>query len=153
MICMGNICRSPLAHGLFLHKINERGVAHRFEIDSCGTGDWHAGELPDSRARAVARKRGVNLASRARQVHARDFTQFDYLICMDETNREHLLRLGAPPHKLSLLLEHDPAAPMLEVPDPYSGPIDAFELVYRLVDSACDALIEKLLRAEQVDTG
>ena len=141
---MGNICRSPLAEGLFLHKINQRGVTQRFSVESAGTGGWHAGELPDPRVRAVAQQKGIELCSRARQVTTGDFTAFDHIICMDEDNREHLLNMGAPPQKVRLLLECDRSAPMREVPDPYYGGADGFELVYKLVDAACNALIDEL---------
>jgi protein-tyrosine phosphatase len=144
-VCMGNICRSPLAEGLFLHKINQRGVAGRFSVESAGTGGWHAGELPDPRVRAVAQSRGVELCSRARQVTTGDFAAFDHIICMDEDNREHVLEMGAPPDKVRLLLECHAEAPMREVPDPYYGGADGFELVYKLVDEACEALVDELL--------
>ena len=143
-VCTGNICRSALAHGIFLHKATARGVADCFCVESAGTGGWHAGELPDSRMRAVARSRGVTLASRARQVRLADFRDFDHLICMDESHREHLLSMGAPLDRLRLLLQCDPKAPMLEVPDPYYGGTDGFELVFKLVDSACEALLTEL---------
>jgi protein-tyrosine phosphatase len=144
-ICMGNICRSPLAEGLFLHKVNQRRVADRFSIDSAGTGGWHAGELPDHRMRATAEVYGVKLVSRARQVTTHDFAMFHHLVCMDEHNRRHILSMGAPHEKVSLLLEFDPSTRVREVPDPYYGGDEGFETVYRLVDAACDALLEKLL--------
>jgi protein-tyrosine phosphatase len=142
---MGNICRSPLAEGVFLYKINQRGVADRFTVESAGTGGWHAGELPDPRVRAVAKRAGIELCSRARQVTKSDFMSFDHLICMDEDNREHLLNMGAPPQQVRLLLECDRSSPVREVPDPYYGGAGGFELVYKLVDKACDALIDELL--------
>lgn len=146
-VCMGNICRSPLAEGAFLHKLNERGVAEHFTVESAGTGHWHAGERPDRRARETAQRHGIVLPSRARQVTREDFQRFDHLICMDETNREDLVDRGAPPEKLRLLLEADPASELREVPDPYYGGDDGFETVFRLIDAACDALLDELLAA------
>jgi protein-tyrosine phosphatase len=146
-ICLGNICRSPLAEGVFLHKVNRRGLAHRFRVDSAGTGGWHIGEPADHRAIEVARRHGVTLPSRARQVHPRDFDVFDHLVCMDESNREDVLNLGAPAAKVRLLLEASPACGVIEVPDPYYGGRDGFDLVFSLVDVACEALLDDLLAA------
>ena len=146
-VCMGNICRSPLAEGVFEHKAEARGVSERFLIDSAGTGGWHVGERPDSRARAVAARHGVRLPGRARQVNRSDLEQFDHLICMDEDNRRDLVGLGAPPDKVRLLLECDPLAKSREVPDPYYGGSGGFEAIYDLIDSSCEALLDELLDA------
>ena len=120
-------------------------MAARFVVDSAGTGAWHVGDAPDPRSRAVAERHGVRLSGSARRVVRTDFVRFDHLICMDEENRESLLQMGAPSRKLSLLLEHDPAATLLEVPDPYYGGRDGFDTVFGLVDSACEALLQRLL--------
>jgi protein-tyrosine phosphatase len=146
-VCMGNICRSPLAESIFRHRARDRGVLDRFVIDSAGTGDWHAGERPDGRMRGVARQRGVVVDGQARQVVPHDFERFDYLICMDDSNRRQLERFGAPKAKLRLLLDADPSAPVREVPDPYYGGRRGFESVYNLVDRACSALLDELLAA------
>ena len=148
-VCMGNICRSPLAEGVFLHKLQQRGVVNRFLVDSAGTGQWHAGERPDRRARAIAKQHGIVLTSRARQVTTEDFDRFDHLICMDEANREQLENWGAPQHKLQLLLEVDPDCELQEVPDPFYGGGDGFQTIFRLIDSACDALLDQLLATTQ----
>lgn len=148
-VCMGNICRSPLAEGVFRHKANQRCVIERFTIDSAGTGGWHAGEPPDPRMRRTAEQYGVTLTSRARQVRKRDINQFDLFVCMDEENQRNVLRLGVPEDHVRLLLEFDPEAPTHEVPDPYYGGDEGFETVFRLVDSACDALLDQLLNGEQ----
>ncbi len=148
-VCMGNICRSPLAEGAFLHKLDQRGLTDRFLVDSAGTGQWHAGERPDRRAQAIAKRHGIVLISRARQVTTEDFDRFDHLICMDEANREQLENWGAPQHKLQLLLEADPNCQLQEVPDPYYGGGDGFQTVFRLIDSACDALLDQLLATTQ----
>lgn len=144
-ICMGNICRSPLAEGIFLHKVNQRGVAHEFVVESAGTGGWHVGELPDPRSRQIAGKYGIKLPSRSRQVTKKDSERFTHLICMDEANRENLLQIGIPEQRISLLLDADPNCQLREVPDPYYGGEDGFETIYRLIDSACDALLDELL--------
>jgi len=146
-ICTGNICRSPLAEGVFLHKVNLRGLADRFAVDSCGTGGWHVGERPDPRVLALAAARGVSLPGTARQISEEDLMRFDLLICMDEEHREHLLYMGASPEKVRLLLEFHPQPPMAEVPDPYFGERGGFELVYELVDPAMDGLIDALVKA------
>lgn len=144
-ICMGNICRSPLAEGIFRHKVEQRGASDRFFIDSAGTGGWHVGAPPDERMQVVAAEHGIALDSAARQVDRDDFSRFHHLLCADEDNREDLLGMGAPPKRVRLLLECDPAAPMIEVPDPYYGGADGFQLVYRLVESACEALAREML--------
>jgi protein-tyrosine phosphatase len=144
-VCMGNICRSPLAESIFRHRARNRGVLDRFVIESAGTGDWHVGERPDGRMRDVARQRGVVVDGRARQVVPEDFERFDHLVCMDESNRRQLVRFGAPRSKLRLLLDADPSTPEHEVPDPYYGGRRGFEKVYDLVDGACAALLDELL--------
>ena len=131
------------------HKAAQRGVSGRFTVESAGTGAWHAGELPDPRVRAVATAHQIVLPSRARAVTPDDLTRFDYLICMDEDNREFLLEMGAGEESLSLLLEYAPALQIIEVPDPYYGGPEGFETVYRLVDSACEALLDQLLERGQ----
>lgn len=144
-ICMGNICRSPLAENLFLELAKQRGVAHLFEVDSAGTIGHHQGAAPDQRMCDTARKRGLTLVGKARRVVPADFELFDHLICMDEDNREDILAMGAPQDKVRLLLECDPSATICEVPDPYYGGADGFEVVYRLAESACAALLDELL--------
>ena len=152
-VCMGNICRSPLAEAIFLHRAARRGESRLFSVDSAGTGGWHVGHLADPRMRQVAASHGVEIASRARQVTKRDFEAFDLLVCMDENNREDLLARGAPESKLALLLEFDGSAPIAEVPDPYYGGPEGFETVFRLVDAACEAMLERLREEAAVDDG
>ncbi|HMN95377.1 MAG TPA: low molecular weight protein-tyrosine-phosphatase [Phycisphaerales bacterium] len=146
-ICMGNICRSPLAEGIFLHKANLRRIADRFTVDSAGTGGWHAGSRPDRRAIEIAAQRGVHLPSVARQVEPRDFERFDHLLCMDEENRRELLAMGAPAQKVELVLRWDPNARRTDVPDPYYGGMNEFAECWSLLDSACDALLDRLIPA------
>lgn len=148
-VCMGNICRSPTAQGVFAHRAARRGAAGRFLIESAGTGGWHAGELPDARAREAAGRHGIELASRARQVTREDFRRFDHVICMDQRNLADLLGMGAPREKVTLLLSHDPEAALDEVPDPYEEGNEKFDEVFRLIDSACAHLLEALLAARR----
>ena len=144
-ICMGNICRSPLAEGVFRHGAERRGVADRFFIDSAGTGGWHVGARPDRRAREIAAVHGLELSGRARQVCDDDFDGFDHLLCMDDANYRALIEMGAPPDRLRLLLEVDGSNPVREVPDPYYGGADGFGAVYDLIESACAVLLDDLL--------
>jgi protein-tyrosine phosphatase len=148
-VCLGNICRSPLAEGVFLHKVAERGLADRFRVDSAGTGGWHEGEPADPRSCAVAKEYGVALPSRARKVRRSDFKDFDYLIAMDHQNYDDLLSMGAPAEKLSLLLEYDQSHHLKEVPDPYYGGPEGFQTIYKLIDRACDCLIDAILKPSE----
>jgi len=145
MICSGNICRSPLAECVLRHHAVKRGVKHRVEVDSAGIGDWHAGEPPDPRSAAVARKHGVSMTGTARQVTPNDLKHFDLLVCMDQTHLEHLRMLGADQSRMRLLLQFDPDAKEGDVPDPYYGGERDFDRVYRLVDAACARLLDHLL--------
>ena len=141
-ICMGNICRSPLAEGLFLHRLRERSLADRFEVDSAGTGGWHAGNPPDERSSDVAARNGVTLVSQARQVVNDDFEHFDLLVCMDDQNVQELLEMNCPPDRIRNLMSYAPDSDHDHVPDPYYGGADGFELMYRLIDAAVLGLID-----------
>lgn len=149
-VCLGNICRSPLAEGIFLHKARERGVLERFDVDSCGTGSWHVGEPPDPRAVAVALRRGVELVSIGRQVDPRrDFARFDHVIAMDRSNLRQLLRLGAPEERVRLMRWFDPEnreGADLDVPDPYEGGPEGFELVFGMLSRSCEGMLDVLSR-------
>lgn len=149
-VCLGNICRSPLAEGIFLHQAAARGVKGLFEVDSCGTGAWHVGEEADPRSIAVAKRYGVELPSIARQLNARsDFTRFHLLVPMDGQNEEHLLRAGAARERVRLMRSFDPrfakAARAPDVPDPYSGGPEGFERVYEMLWAACEGMLEELV--------
>ncbi|NRA57793.1 MAG: low molecular weight phosphotyrosine protein phosphatase [Phycisphaerales bacterium] len=145
-VCLGNICRSPLAEGIFLHLAAERGIDGMI-VDSAGTGGWHAGEGPDRRASAVATKRGVHLPSIARQIERADFERFTHIIAMDASNHENLLSMGAPAERLRLMRSYDPShsiqsAP--DVPDPYYGGDDGFDRVFDMLMAACAGLLDEL---------
>jgi protein-tyrosine phosphatase len=149
-VCMGNICRSPTAEGVLRRLVREEGLEHEFEIESAGTGSWHAGDPPDRRATAAAAARGVTLEGAARQVRPRDFEHFDLLLAMDRENLRELRTFspdGDAAGKARLLREFDPAsagAPDLDVPDPYYGGPDGFETVLDQVEAACKGLLDAL---------
>ena len=148
-VCLGNICRSPLAEGIFIHIARERKILSRFEVDSCGTGGWHAGEPADARSIAVAKKHGVRLPSRARKVVPGDDWRFDQIIAMDRENRRDLLALGAPRDRVLLARAFDQTLEgahesELDVPDPYYGGHEGFDQVYEMLERACTGLIGRL---------
>ncbi len=146
-VCMGNICRSPAAEGVFRALVDRRGLAGEFEIDSAGTLDYHDGDLPDGRMRAAAAKRGYTLDSRARQVKPEDFGHFDLILAMDRDNLFHLHALdrgGRHADKIKLLCDFDPQGRHREVPDPYYGGAEGFDLVLDIVESACGKLLDDL---------
>ena len=148
-VCMGNICRSPTAEGVFRKLAEDRGVAHRFEIDSAGTHDYHVGAAPDARAIAAAQRRGVDLSALcARQVTKDDFTRFDLVLVMDDHNFERLAD-DCPPalrRKIRLFMEYAPHTGRRAVPDPYYGGVNAFEEVLDLVEQAAEGLLDELLK-------
>ena len=147
-VCLGNICRSPLAEGVFQHLVEEAGVSEEFEIDSAGTGSWHVGEHPDTRAMAVAEAHGITLPSRARQVTPEDLDQFDYVIAMDLENIRNLERMAESRGidvEIHLLRDFDPERDGDEVPDPYYGGTSGFEEVLQIVNQSCEALLAGLL--------
>jgi len=143
-ICMGNICRSPTAHGVFRHRLREAGLADRVSVDSAGTHDYHSGEPPDTRSQRHARRRGYDLSDlRARPLEAADFERADLLLVMDAANLA-IARRRCPPehlHKLRRLTEFCLVHRLDEVPDPYAGGADGFEQVLDLVEDACEGLL------------
>lgn len=150
-VCLGNICRSPTAEGVFRQIVQSRGLDARFEIDSAGTGDWHLGAPPDHRARHAAARRGIDLSGlRARQTSAADMAAFDYLIAMDRDNYTRLQHLAgaAHRHKVHLLLSLSPGADRDEVPDPYYGGEQGFDQMLDLIERACDDLLDYLVKPQ-----
>jgi protein-tyrosine phosphatase len=144
-VCMGNICRSPTAEGVFRHMARQAGVADRFEIDSAGTHAYHVGKAPDARAQEAARGRGYDLSGlRGRQVCQADFTDFDLLLAMDRENLQNLRQVCPPEqrHKLGLFLEYARQFEEKEVPDPYYGGTQGFERVLDMVEDAARGLLE-----------
>lgn len=143
-VCMGNICRSPLAHGLVEDRVAKAGLSGRVFIDSAGTHAYHVGEQPDPRSQDTAISHGFDLSSqRARKVTANDFEQFDYVLAMDHDNHSSLSTICPTEHshKLKLLLDYAPQLSESEVPDPYYGGASGFEHVYQLIDAAADGLL------------
>ena len=146
-VCLGNICRSPTAHGVMDAMIKAEGREHEIEIDSAGTGDWHIGEQPDRRTQATAAKRGYNLENlRARQVSAEDYNTFDFLLAMDRSNLNDLkaMRPTGSNAKIYLFLKLGEVVEAEDVPDPYYGGSDGFEHVLDLVETACSNILKKL---------
>lgn len=150
MVCLGNICRSPLAEGVFNHLLAQEGLDGRIRVDSAGTGSWHVGESPDIRSIRTAAGRGVALSGTARQVRPEDFRRFDYIVAMDTDNLRDLERIRngvGGPAALYLLREFDPAGgPGAEVPDPYYGGPRGFEDVFDMVERSCRGLLDHILR-------
>lgn len=135
-VCLGNICRSPTAEGVFRHLVEAAGWSERFEIDSAGTGGWHAGEPPDPRMCKAAASRGYTLTGAARRVAPEDFDRFDHLLAMDASNRNELLRIAPPAarEKIAMFRAHDPDHPGSDVPDPYYGGSQGFVKVVEIVE-------------------
>lgn len=148
-VCLGNICRSPVAEGVFAHLVAEAGLTERFEVASAGTGAWHVGEEPDARAAMVATQHGVTLRSRARQITEADVLHFDYVIAMDRENLRNIQRMvdasGSDAH-VHLLREFDPLTEgeAGDVPDPYYGGASGFETVYEMVNRSCEVLLDRI---------
>jgi protein-tyrosine phosphatase len=146
-VCMGNICRSPTAEGVFRTKVQEAGLEREIQIDSAGTLGAHAGSAPDSRAQEAALGRGYDLSDlRARQVNVFDFNVFDYILAMDRDNLHSLLKLSPPEHKhkVKLFLSYSRRFPNLEVPDPYYGGRQGFQQVLDMVEDAAQGLLNTI---------
>ncbi len=148
-VCLGNICRSPLAEGVFRHTVEERGLSGHFDVDSAGTGSWHVGERPDRRMSATAQRHGVSLDDqRARQFSRRDLVQYDHIFVMDKDNLQDVLFLdhdGSLGHKVRLFREFDPEPDDYQVPDPYYGGPQGFEKVFHIVSRTAENLVEALV--------
>ena len=151
-VCMGNICRSPLAEGVLRHLARELGVLDRLDIASSGTGAWHVGQHPDRRMAQTARKHGVSLdGQRAQQFAYADLENYDYILAMDRDNLAHIRRMdrkGRHASKISLFRSFDPDPGDGDVPDPYYGGPEGFERVYQIVDRTCRRLLNHLIETE-----
>lgn len=151
-VCMGNICRSPTAHGVMQHKIDEQELARLFRIDSAGTHAYHVGEQSDPRSRALAASRGIDMEMiRARKISINDYDEFDYIFAMDDDNLELIEYYAPPAHKAKIQLFLDFAAQegktdLRAVPDPYYGGSDGFSEVFELVDLGCQSIIDRLIK-------
>ena len=144
MVCLGNICRSPLAEGILQSKLPKDS----YKVDSAGTGGWHAGELPDKRSIATAKNHGIDITSqRARKFKVEDFQYFDFIYAMDMSNYRDLLALAPDQEaeqKVKLILNELFPDENVEVPDPYYGGLNGFEQVYQMLDEACSIIANKL---------
>ena len=148
-VCLGNICRSPAAEGVFLNLLNERGLSDRFMVDSAGTGGWHTGNPADRRMQAAAARRGIPLPSRARQISLDDLSDFDLILTMDDANLtavQSLAREAGRRAKATVrpMLSYAQRFDETEVPDPYYGGEAGFEHVLDLLEDACSNLLDEL---------
>jgi protein-tyrosine phosphatase len=147
-VCLGNICRSPAAEGVFLHLLEREGLQQAFEVDSAGTGGWHVGNPADPRMRHAASRRGIHLPSRARQLEPADLNSFDHILTMDDDNLsavQGLARRHPSSARIAPITEHCRQQRASEVPDPYYGGPDGFAQVLDLLEDACSGLLEDLL--------
>ena len=144
-VCLGNICRSPLAEALFRKHVEERGLQDKYAIDSCGTAAYHIGDEPDSRSRANARTNGLEYTHRGRQVSDSDFSEFDIIIPMDASNEAHL-RQQDPTRSanITLMRNYDPGHEGTDVPDPYYGGEQGFQNVFEILDRSTGKLLDTL---------
>lgn len=141
-VCLGNICRSPLAEALFLHHLNKRSLQAHFEIDSCGTGNWHEGDLSDPRTVKSAKKNNIEMTHRARQIKPADIHHYDYLFAMDNSNLDHLHNMF-PEHrdKIVLLTHYSDKFNGQIIPDPYFGDEEGFDAVFNLLNDVNEELV------------
>ncbi len=147
-VCLGNICRSPTAEGVFREKLARADLLDDFTVDSAGTGNWHVGSTPDARAQQAARQRGYDISDlRGRQVEDNDLDRFDYVIAMDQSNQLSLKGLAGEhrAEKVHLMLEFASASDLVDIPDPYYGGLGGFDLVIDLIELASDGLLESIV--------
>lgn len=145
-VCLGNICRSPLAQGIFQRLLDDEGLTGKIITASAGTGGWHVGDPPDRRMRATAKSKGIQLNNRAKQFHSADFKRFDLVLAMDRDNLAELERLTEPPaaeNQLRLFRSFDSEANgNLDVPDPYYGGAGGFDNVFSIVHRTCPKILD-----------
>ena len=145
MVCLGNICRSPLAEGILASKLPN----DKFLVDSAGTGSWHVGHAPDKRSISTAKKNGINITNqKGRQFTKDDFDIFDYIFVMDSTNYRdviHLAQKETQKEKVQLILDVLFPNENVDVPDPYYGTVNGFDMVYQMLDEACEVIAKKLI--------
>lgn len=143
-VCLGNICRSPLAEAIFKHKVSLKGLHADIEADSCGTSTYHIGDMPDERTQANALKNGISIYHRGRQLSEQDLEYFDLILAMDRSNYQTILRLPNAEqhqHKLTLMRQFDPVKAHDEVPDPYYGGERGFQEVFDILDRSTEQLL------------
>ncbi len=148
MVCLGNICRSPLAEGIMKAKLRSRNLD--WKVESRGTGNWHVGQLPDPRSIATAKRHQIDITDqRAQQFSEKDFEDYDLILAMDQSNYSNIIAMAkgiADEEKVKLIMDFDPDKTALEVPDPYWND-DGFEQVFSMLDQACDKVIEAFDKA------
>ncbi|MEN9655747.1 MAG: hypothetical protein RL311_673 [Bacteroidota bacterium] len=149
MVCLGNICRSPLAEGILASKLPK----DKFIVDSAGTGSWHIGQSPDDRSVAVAKKNGLDISyQRVRKFSSADFDSFDYIFVMDNSNYDNVIALAETKEqkeKVILIMNELYPSQNKDVPDPYFGMHNGFDIVYAMLDEACDVIAQKLIAKHQ----
>lgn len=149
MVCLGNICRSPLAEGILASKLPK----DKFTVDSAGTGSWHIGQSPDERSVAVAKKNGLDISNqKGRQFSSADFDTFDYIFVMDNSNYDNVIDLAETKEqkeKVTLIMNELHPSQNKEVPDPYFGMHNGFDIVYNMLDEVCDSIAQKLITKHQ----
>ncbi|WP_422661032.1 low molecular weight protein-tyrosine-phosphatase [Paenibacillus sp. EC2-1] len=145
-VCLGNICRSPMAEAVMRSKISQRGLSDKISVDSAGTGDWHIGKTPHEGTRKLLDDFRISYEGmRARQVESRDFSHFDYIVAMDDSNASNLRKVpGGEEAEIVKLMDLLPNEKLREVPDPYFT--GNFEEVYRLIDTGCDVLLDRIVK-------
>ncbi|QNL22174.1 low molecular weight phosphotyrosine protein phosphatase [Hyphobacterium sp. CCMP332] len=146
-VCLGNICRSPMAEGLMISKIKARGIDH-IDVESAGTSNYHIGEMPDNRMLETAAQNGIILESRARQFSMLDFEKFDYIIAMDKSNKADILKLARNDEerkKVRLMRDFDDKSDENDVPDPYFGGHKGFEYVFDILERSSENLLNSIL--------
>jgi len=147
-VCLGNICRSPLAEGVFRKKIKERGLEDVYEVDSCGTAAYHIGQQPDGRSVQNASQNGVKLEHQARQFSVDDFENFDYILAMDKSNLRDIqsLEVDRKGYELVLMRNYDVQGINQDVPDPYYGGENGFQEVFEILDRSTTALLNHIVK-------
>ena len=144
MVCLGNICRSPLAEGILKSKVDLKKI----DVSSAGTGGWHVGDLPDPRSIAIAKKNGIDITDqRGKQFSTYDFEIYDYIFVMDNSNYNDVIKLATSEdekQKVQLILEEIFPGEKVDVPDPYYGGDQGFENVYKMLDEACEKIAKRL---------
>ena len=148
-VCLGNICRSPAAEAIFISLIEKKGLTDGFIVDSAGTGNWHVGKKADSRMRIAARRRDINILSRARQINSKDFDEFNYILAMDDSNFRNILdlkknTLSTDFASIKKIQDFRSLFNVQEVPDPYFGGDDGFDYVLDILEDSVNGFLESI---------
>ncbi len=146
-VCLGNICRSPMAKAILQEKIRKNNLQDHIYADSCGTGHWHVGENADPRTISTLAKHKIPIKHKARQIRKQDITEFDYILCMDKNNKEQVLAMfPEAKNKTFLIREFDAEEPGADVPDPYWDSSDGFQKVYEMLDRSIENFLKRLMQ-------